>query len=197
MVHDDRLTSSSGVLSLPKPGKSGASLERVAIGGERYILKHLDLADDWTMRASGCLRGAPLTLWERGVLARLPDCFNQPIVGAAPEERPGPPPSGGCALLMRDVTLGNWQRRNARGAFLYLDGLEGVKGMYVLEVPSGGATNPEKHIYDEFFLVIEGRQTVKGGQLGDFPLIEGFVTAHQLRQFHIGAFTMIELDLSN
>jgi len=86
------------------PGKSGASLERVVIGGEPYILKHHDLADDWTMRASGCLRGAPLTLWERGILARLPDCFNQPIVGAAPEDRPGPAPAGGCALLMRDVS---------------------------------------------------------------------------------------------
>ena len=49
------------------------------------------------MRASGCLRGAPLVLWERGILARLPGCLNQPIVGAAPEP-------GGCALLMRDVT---------------------------------------------------------------------------------------------
>ena len=49
------------------------------------------------MRASGCLRGAPLVLWERGILARLPGCLNQPIVGAAPERR-------GCALLMRDVT---------------------------------------------------------------------------------------------
>ena len=49
------------------------------------------------MRASGCLRGAPLVLWERGILARLPDCLNQPIVGAAPTRR-------GCALLMRDVT---------------------------------------------------------------------------------------------
>src|SRR3984957_5579738 len=78
-------------------GKSGATLERVVIGGQPYVLKHLDLAHDWTMRASGCLRGAPLVLWERGILARLPDCFNQPIVGAAPEP-------GGCALLMRDVT---------------------------------------------------------------------------------------------
>jgi hypothetical protein len=86
------------------PGKSGASLERVVIGGQRYMVKHLDLADDWTMRASGCLRGAPLELWERGILARLPGCFNQPIVGAAPEDRAGPAPSGGCALLMRDVT---------------------------------------------------------------------------------------------
>ena len=61
----------------------------------------------------------------------------------------------------RDVSLGAWKRRNARGAFLYLDGLEGVKGMYVLEVPSGGETNPERHIYDEFFLVVEGRGTTE------------------------------------
>ena len=79
------------------PGKSGATLERVVIDGQAYVLKHLDLARDWTMRASGCLRGAPLVLWERGILARLPDCLNQPIVGAAPERR-------GCALLMRDVS---------------------------------------------------------------------------------------------
>jgi hypothetical protein len=80
------------------PGKSGATLERVVIGGQDYVLKHLDLAQDWTMRASGCLRGAPLALWERGILSRLPECFNQPIVAAAPI------PRGGCALLMRDVT---------------------------------------------------------------------------------------------
>src|SRR6266702_510694 len=78
------------------PGKSGATLERVVIDGQAYVLKHLDLTRDWTMRASGCLRGAPLVLWERGILARLPGCLNQPIVGAAPEP-------GGCALLMHDV----------------------------------------------------------------------------------------------
>jgi len=81
------------------PGKSGATLERVVIDGQAYVLKHLDLGRDWTMRASGCLRGAPLVLWERGILARLPGCLNQPIVAAAPERR-------GCALLMHDV--GRW-----------------------------------------------------------------------------------------
>ena len=85
-------------------GKSGARLERVVIGGRPYVLKHLDLAEDWTMRASGCLRGAPLLAWARGLLARLPACFNQPIVGVAVEDGDGRPPSGGCALLMRDVT---------------------------------------------------------------------------------------------
>jgi hypothetical protein len=86
------------------PGKSGARLERVVINGESYVLKLLDLAEDWTLRASGLLRGAPLELWERGILARLPGCFNQPIVGAAPLAPSGLRPSGGCALLMHDVT---------------------------------------------------------------------------------------------
>jgi Phosphotransferase enzyme family len=85
------------------PGKSGARLERVTIGGERYVVKRLSLAEDWTMRASGCLRGAPLVLWERGILGRLPECLNQPIVGAAPDDGAGTG-AAGCALLMRDVS---------------------------------------------------------------------------------------------
>ena len=85
-------------------GKSGARLERLIIGGEPYVLKHLDLAQDWTMRASGCLAGAPLLAWERGLLARLPACFNQPIIGVFRESGEGSAPSGGCGVLMRDVS---------------------------------------------------------------------------------------------
>ena len=93
------------------PGKSGARLERVVIGGHDYIIKHLDPSLDWTMRASGSLRGVSLELYERGILARLPGCLNQPIVGAAPQRcRRGAEPGGGpgwppgCVLLMHDVT---------------------------------------------------------------------------------------------
>jgi len=85
-------------------GKSGARLERLVIGGQPYVLKHLDLAQDWTMRASGCLPGAPLLAWERGLLARLPGCFNQPIVGVCRVGGGGRAPAGGCAVLMRDVS---------------------------------------------------------------------------------------------
>ena len=92
------------------PGKSGARLERVVIGGHGYVVKHLDLSEDWTTRASGSLRGVSLELYERGILARLPGCINQPIVGAALEERRrGPEPGGGTGwppgsvLLMHDV----------------------------------------------------------------------------------------------
>src|SRR5260370_4142667 len=85
-------------------GKSGASLERLVIDGRPYVLQHLDLADDWAMRASGCVRGVPLVLWERGILDRLPGCLNQPIVGVVREEGTGNAPSGGCAGLMHDVS---------------------------------------------------------------------------------------------
>lgn len=57
----------------------------------------------------------------------------------------------------REVPLGPWARLGGRGAFLDLDGLQGVKGMHIVEVPAGGALNPERHMYDAFFLVIEGR----------------------------------------
>jgi hypothetical protein len=86
------------------PGKSGARLERVVIEGQPYVLKHLDLGADWTVRAAGDLRGAPLTLWQRGILDHLPACFNQPIVGVAREQGAARGPSGGCALLMHDVS---------------------------------------------------------------------------------------------
>jgi len=85
------------------PGKSGARLERLVIGGQPYVLKRLDLADDWTMRASGCLRGTPFELWQRGILARLPGCLNQPIVAVDVEPPSAGRPSGGCAVLMHDV----------------------------------------------------------------------------------------------
>lgn len=45
------------------PGKSGARLERVRIGTGRYVLKHVDLSQDWTLRASGCLAGVRTEPW--------------------------------------------------------------------------------------------------------------------------------------
>jgi len=88
-------------------GKSGARLERASIDGEPYVVKYIDLARDWTMRAAGSLSGVSLELWRRGLLERLPDCIFQPIVSLAVD--PGDPdvvPSGGSVLLMHDV--GDW-----------------------------------------------------------------------------------------
>jgi hypothetical protein len=83
------------------PGKSGARLERLTIGGAAYVVKYLDPADDWTMRASGVLGGPVVPLWTRGILAQLPECFNQPIVAVAVENAGRT--NQHTAVLMRDV----------------------------------------------------------------------------------------------
>jgi hypothetical protein len=84
---------------LDSAGKSGARLERVRIDGEPYVVKYLDPATDWTMRAAGVDGSPTLELWRRGILNRLPECINQPMVGLARE-------GDMTVLLMRDV--GNW-----------------------------------------------------------------------------------------
>jgi hypothetical protein len=86
------------------PGKSGARIERVMIDGRRFVLKHMDPGSDWTIRASGSLRGASLLLWERGILAGLPDCLSQPIVAVAVEHTDTGVPWTRYALLMDDVS---------------------------------------------------------------------------------------------
>ncbi|HTY72604.1 MAG TPA: phosphotransferase [Actinomycetes bacterium] len=80
-------------------GKSGALLERVRIDGTAYVLKHLDRTRDWTLRSAGVLDGVTPTLWDRGLLGALPDCFEQPIVAVARTPV-------GASVLMRDV--GQW-----------------------------------------------------------------------------------------
>lgn len=101
----DLLAGATDRRTLATAGKSGARLERVRIGGESYVVKYLDLAHDWTMRAAGCLGGGTLALWRQGVLDLLPECLNQPIVGVAHETRHADW-SSTTVLLMRDV--GAW-----------------------------------------------------------------------------------------
>lgn len=99
MVHDSVETLLAGVTEselMETTGKSGAVLERVLLEGEPFVVKYLDAAGDWTMRAADVPGGAPLVVWSRGLLDALPDCFNQPIVGVADD--------GLTTLLMRDVS---------------------------------------------------------------------------------------------
>jgi len=66
-----------------------------------------------------------------------------------------------------NLPLHNWKRRGGRGHFIQLLGTETKWGCYVIEVPPGGALNPEKHMYEEIFLVVEGRGTTEIWQDGD------------------------------
>ena len=57
----------------------------------------------------------------------------------------------------QDLPLGDWKRTGGRGSYIQLHGTEGKWGAYIIEVPAAGALNPEKHLYEEIFFVLEGR----------------------------------------
>ena len=81
--------------------KSGALLESVELDGQRHVIKHLHVDDDWIMRSTGDIGCRPLQVWRSGLLDQLPDCIEHAVVGAAEGEgRNG----WGAALLMRDVS---------------------------------------------------------------------------------------------
>jgi oxalate decarboxylase/phosphoglucose isomerase-like protein (cupin superfamily) len=67
---------------------------------------------------------------------------------------------------VRNVALAPWARTGGKAAFVNLYGMEGVTGMYVGEIPAGGALEPEKHLYEEVICVLEGQGATEVWQEG-------------------------------
>ena len=58
--------------------------------------------------------------------------------------------ASGADLYTAQYNLGlPWVRTGGKGAFIQLKGMEGFTGMYVGEIPAGGAPNRERHLYEE------------------------------------------------
>ncbi|MFL4969645.1 MAG: cupin domain-containing protein, partial [Xanthobacteraceae bacterium] len=68
---------------------------------------------------------------------------------------------------VQDLPLGEWRRMGGRGTYVQLYGTEGKWGCYVVEVPGAGALNPERHLYEEIFYVVEGRGSTEVWLEGD------------------------------
>jgi mannose-6-phosphate isomerase-like protein (cupin superfamily) len=62
---------------------------------------------------------------------------------------------------VKELELADWPRMGGRGSYIQLSGTEGKWGCYLVEVPAGGALNTEKHLYEEIYLVVEGRGTTE------------------------------------
>jgi hypothetical protein len=85
---------------VPADGRSSTHFERVVLHGERFVLKHVHLDEDFTMRVSGDLGCRPLRVWEAGLTDVAADVIDAAIVAAARNDgRNG----WGAALLLRDV----------------------------------------------------------------------------------------------
>jgi quercetin dioxygenase-like cupin family protein len=89
---------------------------------------------------------------------------------------------------VQDLPLKPWKRMGGRGTFIQLYGTEGLWGMYLVEVPGGGALNVERHLYEEIFLVLEGRGTTEvwfeGGKPHTFEWQKGSLFSVPLNAFH-------------
>jgi mannose-6-phosphate isomerase-like protein (cupin superfamily) len=60
-----------------------------------------------------------------------------------------------------DLPMKPWKRLGGKGTYIQLYGTEGKWGCYVVEIPGAGALNAEKHLYEEVYLVAEGRGTTE------------------------------------
>ncbi len=58
---------------------------------------------------------------------------------------------------VKNLPLKPWKRTGGRGTYIQLYGTETKWGCHLVEVPAAGELNPEKHMYEEIYLVVEGR----------------------------------------
>src|SRR5437899_3119313 len=84
-------------------------------------------------------------------------------------EREGLPLISGLAVDdLKRVEVASWPRLDARGAYIQLTGAEDTDGGYAMEVPSGGGTAAEQHLFDEVVVGGAGRRRqarqVRAGQ---------------------------------
>jgi len=67
---------------------------------------------------------------------------------------------------VRELPLAPWRRMGGSGAFVHLYGMEGQTGMYVAEIPPGGALHPERHMYEEMICILAGHGATEIWQEG-------------------------------
>ena len=67
---------------------------------------------------------------------------------------------------IREIAMAPWSRTGGNAAFINLYGMEGVTGMYVGEIPAGGALQPERHVYEEVICILEGQGAAEVWQDG-------------------------------
>lgn len=89
---------------------------------------------------------------------------------------------------VRQIPRGEWRRTGGKGAYILMEGMQGVTGMYVLEIPPGGALIPEKHLYQEVLYVLGGRGSTQVWQEGQgkqsFEWSEGSLFSPPLNAWH-------------
>src|SRR5690242_19707419 len=75
-----------------------------------------------------------------------------------------PVATGASVADLRGLQMGPWKRLGGRAAYVDIDGMEGITGMWVAEIPPGERLQPEKHVYEEVFFALDGRGSMEAWQ---------------------------------
>jgi len=67
----------------------------------------------------------------------------------------------------RDLPRVDWPRVGGKGTYIQVIGTNNQTGMFVVEVPPRGALHPQRHMYEERYIVLDGRGTVEVWRNGD------------------------------
>jgi mannose-6-phosphate isomerase-like protein (cupin superfamily) len=74
-------------------------------------------------------------------------------------KKEGLPLVTGFAVNLMEVETVAWPRYDARGAILKVDGAGDFLDLWLLDLPAGGSTSPQHHIFEEVIYVISGHGT--------------------------------------
>jgi mannose-6-phosphate isomerase-like protein (cupin superfamily) len=83
--------------------------------------------------------------------------------------REGVPVHEGFAVNLLQLETAPWPRLDARGAFVHLTARGDWLTCYLVDIPPGGVTAPQQHLFEEVFYVLDGRgsatvETFGGGR---------------------------------
>src|SRR5438067_6849125 len=89
---------------------------------------------------------------------------------------------------LNEHELAHWDRLGCPAYFVLLQGMEGITGMYVAEIPAGGTTNLKHQLYEEVIYVMEGHGSttleLPDGKTHQFEWGEGSLFAIPLNTPH-------------
>jgi len=92
---------------------------------------------------------------------RAPRRLNETAYQKWMEAQEIPIHGGHIVFDAREVERKPWTLTGTPAAFIDLIGMEGFSGMQVVEIPPGGATKPQKHLFQQLIAGLEGHATAE------------------------------------
>jgi mannose-6-phosphate isomerase-like protein (cupin superfamily) len=65
--------------------------------------------------------------------------------------------ASGVSLNLFEVETADWPRYGVKAAACHFKGSGDYTNMFLVELPAGGSTSPQQHLYEEIYYVLEGR----------------------------------------